>query len=32
MSYATGHNSFTIQYLLNIYFIADSAVMYNKCE
>jgi hypothetical protein len=30
MGYVTGHNSFTIQYLLNNTFIADSAD-YNKC-
>jgi hypothetical protein len=28
MSYATGHNSFTSQYLLNIYIILQ--IMYNK--
>ena len=31
MSYATGHNSFTSQYLLNIYIYSTLQIMYNKC-
>jgi hypothetical protein len=31
MSYATGHNSFTNPYLLNICIIVDSADYVNKC-
>jgi hypothetical protein len=31
MSYATGHNSFTSQYLLDIYIYCRLQIMYNKC-
>jgi hypothetical protein len=31
MSYATGHNSFTSHYLLNIYLLQTLQIMYNKC-